>query len=477
MSGPTLLQRATSLIKDQTDPQTITMNLGRLIRVVPRNRNIELSLILFALGLYAFELAQVQLSTIAKISPELFNFWWPIAALALVFHLVLRFKASEADSLMLPIGLALNTLGVSEIYRIDIAKSLAGSHDLFGAKQVVWSCVAIAIAILVIWLVPSHLFLRRFIYISMVVGVALLVSPMLPIIGLRINGAQLWVSLGGLTFQPGELAKIALTVFFSGYLVTHRESLAAVGRKVLGIRLPQARDLGPIMLIWLASLLVLVVQRDLGTSLLYFGLFLVMIYVATSRAIYAVVGLGIFGAGAFLASRLLDYVGGRFDAWLNPFSEVHYNAQVNSSYQLVQGLFAMAHGGIWGTGLGGGVPQMVPVAESDFIISSLGEELGLVGLFAIFGLYLLLVSRGLRIAFNHSDDFSKLLAVGLSFVIALQTFIVVGGVMRVVPLTGLTTPFLAAGGSSLLANWIIIGLLLRISDSLKSQPLQAQVTE
>ncbi len=477
MSRPSLLQRATSVIKDQTDPHTITMNLGRLIRVVPRSRNIEASLIFFVLGLYAFELAQVQLSTIAKITPELLAYWWPVALLALVFHIVLRFKASEADSLMVPIGLALNTLGISEIYRLDIANTLTGGQNQFGSKQVVWSCIAIAMAILVIWLVPSHLFLRRYIYISMVVGVGLLISPMLPLIGLKINGAQLWISIAGLTFQPGELAKIALTVFFAGYLVTHRESLAAVGRKVLGLRLPQARDLGPILLIWLASLMVLVLQRDLGTSLLYFGLFLVMIYVATSRSIYAFVGLGIFATGAFLASRLLDYVGGRFDAWLNPFSDLHYNAQINSSYQLVQGLFAMAHGGIWGTGLGGGMPQIVPVAESDFIIASLGEELGLVGLFAIFALYLLLVSRGLRIAFNHTDDFSKLLAVGLSFVIALQTFIVVGGVTRVVPLTGLTTPFLAAGGSSLLANWIIIGLLLRISDSLKNQPQQVVVVE
>jgi len=233
--------------------------------------------------------------------------------------------------------------------------------------------------------------------------------------------------------------------------------------------LPRARELGPILVIWVASLLVLVFEKDLGTSLLYFGLFLVMIYVATGRGMYVVVGLSFFVAGALIAGRALDYVSGRFDAWLNPFSDLHYNASFNSSYQLVQGLFAMAHGGIWGTGLGGGVPQMVPVAESDFIISSLGEELGLIGLFAIFALYLLLVSRGLRIAFNHSDDFSKLLAVGLSFVLALQTFVVVGGVMRVVPLTGLTTPFLAAGGSSLLANWIILGLLLRISDSQKAQ--------
>ncbi|MDE2387360.1 MAG: FtsW/RodA/SpoVE family cell cycle protein, partial [Actinomycetales bacterium] len=220
--------------------------------------------------------------------------------------------------------------------------------------------------------------------------------------------------------------------------------------------------------IWAASLLVLVVQRDLGTSLLYFGLFIVMIYVATGRAIYVAVGLTMFITGALVASRIMDYVRGRFDSWLNPFDPAHYDA-VGGSYQLVQGIFGMAHGGIFGTGLGGGVPQLVPLAESDFIIASLGEELGLVGLFAIFALYMLLVYRGVRIAFNHNDDFSKLLAVGLSFVIALQTFIVVGGVTRVVPLTGLTTPLLAAGGSSLIANWVILGLLLRISDSAGSR--------
>ena len=296
----------------------------------------------------------------------------------------------------------------------------------------------------------------------------LLLAPMLPIIGRTINGARLWVGIGPLTFQPGELAKIALTIFFAGYLVTRRESLSIVGRKVLGVRIPRARELGPINANWAASLGVFVLQRDLGTSLLYFGIFLVMVYVATGRAIYVTVGLGMFITGALVAGRLMGYVAGRFDSWLDPFSPENYDA-IGGSYQLVQGIFGLAHGGLLGTGLGGGVPQLVPLAESDFIIASLGEELGLIGLFAILALYLLLVTRGIRIGFNHPDDFSKLLAVGLSFVIALQTFIVIGGVTRVVPLTGLTTPLLAAGGSSLLANWIIIGLLLRISDSARSR--------
>ncbi|MEY4293985.1 MAG: hypothetical protein RIR29_635 [Actinomycetota bacterium] len=451
-----------------TTTNTVAIDIQKLARVVPRNRNIELMLLFFAVGINAFELAQIQLSTIEVLTLDLFTYWAPLVVAAFALHMILRFKASEADSLILPAAVVLNGLGIAEIYRLDLATLAAGGSEVFGVKQVIWTVVAIAAASAVVLFVPNHLFLRRYIYISMVVGLALLVSPMLPFIGKTINGAHLWLAIGPLTFQPGELAKIALTIFFAGYLVTRRDSLAVVGRRFLGVQLPRARELGPILAIWAVSLLVLVGERDLGTSLLYFGLFLVMIYVATGRAIYVVVGLGLFITSALVASRVMDYVSGRFDAWLNPFDPSHYDA-IGGSYQLVQGLFGMAHGSVLGTGLGGGVPQLVPLAESDFIIASLGEELGLAGIFAILAIYLLIVARGVRIAFNHSDDFSKLLAVGLSFVIALQTFIVIGGVTRVVPLTGLTTPLLAAGGSSLLANWIIIGLLLRISDTADSR--------
>ena len=451
-----------------TTTNTVAIDIQKLARLVPRNRNIELVLLVFAFGINAFELAQIQLSTIEILTLDLFTYWAPLAVAALALHFILRLKASEADSLILPAAVLLNGLGIAEIYRLDLATLAAGGSEVFGFKQVIWTVVAIAAASAVVLFVPSHLFLRRYIYISMVIGIALLISPMLPFIGKTINGAHLWLAIGPLTFQPGELAKIALTIFFAGYLVTKRDSLAVVGRRFLGVQLPRARELGPILAIWAVSLLVLVGERDLGTSLLYFGLFLVMIYVATGRAIYVVVGLGMFVTGALVASRIMDYVGGRFDSWLNPFDPTHYDA-IGGSYQLVQGLFGMAHGSVLGTGLGGGVPQLVPLAESDFIIASLGEELGLAGIFAILATYLLIVARGVRIAFNHSDDFSKLLAVGLSFVIALQTFIVIGGVTRVVPLTGLTTPLLAAGGSSLLANWIIIGLLLRISDTADSR--------
>jgi cell division protein FtsW (lipid II flippase) len=441
------------------------MAKAKRVRVMPAKRNLELIMLIFTFGVHAFALAQVQLATLQVLDPEGWFFWSVPVVLALGFHFLLRFKASDADPLLLPIGFFLNSLGIVMIYRLDLAKPLADLDRTVGQRQVIWMAVAMLIAGAVLWGIKNHLSLRKYIYISMAVGVALLVLPLLPIIGKTINGAHLWVNLGPLSFQPGELAKIALTIFFAGYLTSRRESLAVVGRKVLGIRIPPARELGPIAFIWLASLAVLVLQRDLGTSLLYFGLFLVLIYVATARAFYVFVGLIMFISGAVIASRFMSYVGGRLDGWLDPLNESNYSA-VGGSYQIVQSMFGLAHGGLFGTGLGGGLPQIVPLANSDFIMSAIGEELGLVGIFAVLAMYLLLVARALRVANAHSDDFSKLLAVGLGFVIALQVFIVIGGVFRVVPLTGLTTPLLAAGGSSLVANWIIIALLLRLSDTL-----------
>ena len=439
-----------------------------IARVIPRNRNIEALLLLFALGVNAFELAQIQLSVLEVINNDFMTYWAPIAIAALVLHLILRVKARDADSLILPLAVLLNGLGISMIYRLDLAKIADGATDLFAFKQVIWTVIAIAAAAAVVLYVPNHLFLRKYVYVSGAVGLVLLILPVVPFIGRRINGASLWIGIGNFTFQPGELAKIALTIFFAGYLVQRKDSLSVTGRKILGVQLPRARELGPILVFWVASILVLVLEKDLGTSLLFFGLFLVMIYTATGRAIYVAVGLGMFVVSGLLVAQMGGYVQGRIDSWLNPFDPAHYDA-VGGSYQLVQGLFGLAHGGLTGTGLGGGIPQLVPLAESDFIITSIGEELGLIGLFAVFAVYILFVARGIRIAVNHTDDFSRLLSVGLSFVIALQCFIVIGGVTRVVPLTGLTTPLLAAGGSSLLANWIIIGLLLRISDSVRTE--------
>ena len=452
---------------------TEALQISKLIKVVPRSRNLEALLLFFAAGLNAFEIAQIQLSILEKITTDLFTYWLPPIAFAFVLHLILRRRASEADPLILPIAVVLNGLGIAMIYRLDLASIASGGTELFAFRQVMWTGVAMAIAALVILFVPSQLFLRRYVYVSMAIGIALLLMPLLPFIGTTINGATLWISVFGTTFQPGEIAKIALIIFFAGYLVNRKDSLAVVGKKILGVRIPRGRELGPILVIWLASIGVLVLQRDLGTSILYFGLFLVMIYVATGRAFYAGIGVAMLVTGGLVASRVLDYVSRRFDAWLNPFNQENYDA-VGGSYQIVQGIFGMANGGLFGTGLGGGVPQLVPLAESDFIVASLAEELGLIGFFAILALYFLLVARGLKVGFRHTDEFAKLMAVGFAFVIALQVFVVIGGVTRILPLTGLTTPLLAAGGSSLLANWIIIAMLLRLSDSAADR--QAEVS-
>jgi len=443
---------------------SLTSAIPNLIRAVPRSRNFEAMLIFWVSGIHAFALAQIQLSILQIMTWEMLLYWAPPTLTAMIVHWVLRKYAVKADGLMLPLAFLLNGLGIAMIYRLDLAELAAGGSDLFAQRQVWLSCFAMLIAAVIIRVVPNHLTLRRFPFISGLAAVVLLLLPAAPVIGRTVNGATLWVGTDELSFQPGEIAKILLAIFFAGYLVSRQGSLAEIGSRVLGVKVPRAKDLGPILLFWFASLGVLIIQRDLGTSILYFGLFLVMVYTATGRGFYIGAGLVMMVTGALVASRFFDYVERRFEIWLDPFSNANYTA-IGGSYQLVQGLFGMANGDVIGTGLGGGFPQLIPLAESDFIFAAMGEELGLAGIFVILAVYLLLVYRGLRIANSHPDDFSKLLALGLAFVIGLQVFVVAGGVMGLLPLTGLTTPFLAAGGSSLLANWSIIALLLIISDS------------
>jgi cell division protein FtsW (lipid II flippase) len=468
VSGPVTAASTVPRPIDASPLQTFTSTIRLRLRVPAKLRNLELILVIFAALIVEFAIGLVQLGALGTLYPHMLILGGALGLLAIAAHVTLRFVAVEADPFVLPVALLLNGIGIAEIYRIDIAKKLTGWESA-GIRQVIWSAMAMVIAIAVLVLIRNHRVLQRYRYVAMFVGIVLLLLPMLPGIGSTVNGARLWIRIGSFTFQPGELAKIALAIFFAGYLVTARDSLSMVGRKVLGIRFPRARDLGPILVIWAAAMVVLIFQRDLGTALLYFGLFLVMIYVATGRISWVILGLVLFLGGAVIAGQALSYVHGRFESWLDAFNPHVYGA-VGGSYQLVQGLFGLAHGGLVGTGLGQGRPTIVPLAESDYIIASLGEELGLVGLFAILALYLLFVSRGFRIGFAGQDDFGRLLGVGLSFTIALQVFIVIGGVTRVIPLTGLTTPFLAAGGSSLVANWIIVALLLRLSDSVRNQP-------
>ena len=454
-----------------TDAPERPLGTGRVRRLhLPQKlRNLELFLLLLACGINAATVVLVQLGALGRIDTTLVLLGAGLSVLVLALHVVLRVVAREADPFILPIATLLNGLGIAMIYRIDLANEEYGWASA-SVRQTAWSALAIGCAIAVILIIRNHRVLFRYTYVAGFVGVALLLLPLVPGLGREVSGARVWIGVGSFaTFQPGEIAKIALAVFFAGYLVRNRDSLSMVGKKILWMRFPRLRDLGPILVVWALSMSVIIFQRDLGTALLYFGLFLVMLYLATGRLSWVLLGMSLFLGGALIASQTLDYVNGRFQNWLDALNPDVYGAD-GGSYQLVQGLFGLAKGGLIGTGLGQGRPEITPVPQSDYIIASLGEELGLAGIFAILALYLLLVARGFRIGFAGNDDFGKLLGVGLSFVIALQCFIVIGGVTRVIPLTGLTTPFLAAGGSSLVANWIIVALLLRLSDTVRNQP-------
>lgn len=449
-------------------PTAFTGSIRVRLRAPARRRNLELGLLLFAIAIGLSALVLVDLGALGRVEPGVLSLAGVLSAIVVALHVVTRVVAPDADPFVVPIATLLNLLGIAEITRLDIAADLTG-WEAFGVRQIVWSTMAVLAAAAVLLVIRNHRVLQRYRYVAGFSAIVLLILPFLPVIGLSVNGARAWVDLGVASFQPGEIAKIALAVFFAGYLVTARDSLSMVGRKVLGFTFPRIRDFGPIVVVWVLSMAVIVFQRDLGSGLLYFGLFLVMIYVATGRASWVVLGTVLFIGGAAVAARSLEYVGGRFYGWLNTFDSALYE-QGGGSYQLANGLFGLADGGLAGMGLGRGNPDITPLAESDFIIASLGEELGLIGLFAILVLYMVFVSRGFHLGFAGQDDFGRLLGVGLGFVVALQVFIVVGGVTRVIPLTGLTTPFLAAGGSSLVANWVIVALLVRLSDSVRAQP-------
>lgn len=433
-------------------------------RVRP-GRGTELLLLVPALGIGIAGYVLAGLGATGSVPPHVIAYAVGTTVLAFAVHVVLRLRAPYADPVILPVVVALNGVGLAMIYRISIAYAERGRSDaVIADRQLAWTAISVVLALAVLLFLRDHRTLRRYTYTAMIVGLVLILLPLVPGLGQTINGARIWVRVGPVGMQPAEFAKIALAVFFAGYLVTHRDTLALAGKRVLGLQLPRARDLGPILVVWAASLAVLVLQRDLGTSLLFFGLFVAALYLATERTSWIVIGLGLFVAGAAFAAATFGHVAARFDVWLRALDEDIFNRAVGGSGQLVYGLFGMANGGLFGTGLGQGRPDLVPFAYSDFIVAALGEELGLTGLIAILLLYTVLVERGLRTAIGVRDGFGKLLAGGLSFVMALQLFVVVGGVTRLIPLTGLTTPFLAYGGSSLVANWIIAALLLRISD-------------
>jgi cell division protein FtsW (lipid II flippase) len=441
-------------------------------------RNAELGLLALAMIIVAAYGATVEANQFGKITP---TFWVPAALLSVLFvalHLVVRFTAPYADPVLIPTVALINGLGVGFLRRLDLARSIAqkqpepGVFAGVGGRQLAWTLMALILAAALLLIVRDHKTVSRYAYTLGLVGIVLVMIPaVLPASISEINGARLWIRIGSFSIQPGEFAKLALVSFFAYYLVRKREVLSLASRRVLGIDFPRGRDLGPVVTVWLLSLLVLVFEKDLGTALLYFGLFVVTLYVATERVSWLIIGLVMFFGGVYVAYLLGASIGGPFanfydraTVWLDPFAAENYNA-VGGSYQLVQGLLGLGTGGLFGTGPGAGSPSFVPEVRTDFIFAGMGEEIGLFGLSALLICYLLIVERGLRAALGVRDSFGKLVAGGLAFTLGLQVFVILGGITGLIPLTGQTTPFLSAGGSSLMANWLLIAMLLRISDA------------
>ncbi|WP_329283033.1 FtsW/RodA/SpoVE family cell cycle protein [Streptomyces sp. NBC_00691] len=426
---------------------------------LPKRRGVELSLLVCAVLICVYGYAEVGLARSGAVPPDAARYGAGLGLLALVAHLAVRFRAPYADPLLLPIAVLLNGLGLVLIYRLD----LETPKDQAATTQLIWSTLGVALFIVVVLLLRDHRALQGYAYVSVAAALALMI---LPIFFPAVNGAKIWIRLGGLSFQPGEFAKILLAVFFAAYLAANHNALAYTGRRIWKFQFPTGRVLGPIVAIWLLSVGVLVLERDLGTSLLFFGLFVIMLYVATGRTGWIAVGLVLAAAGAFLVGSLEPHVHSRVQDWLDPFASIRAG---DGPGQLAQSLFSFAAGGMLGSGLGLGHSVLIGFAtKSDFILATAGEELGLVGLTALFLLYALLVARGYRAGLSLRDPFGRLLAIGLASIVALQVFVIAGGVMGLIPLTGMAMPFLAQGGSSVVTNWVIVALLIRVSDSARA---------
>jgi cell division protein FtsW (lipid II flippase) len=441
-----------------------------LIPASRSRRRTELTMLIFAFALVAFAFANVGYSLQGKLPASLAEYLGAFVVITVAGHLAVRRLAPWADPLLLPLAALLNGLGIVMTYRLAQQGNLLSAplSSSATAIQVVYTAIGIACFAAVLLLVREPRVLQRYTYTLGALGIALIALPaLLPGSISEVAGAKIQIRLGSFTIQPEEFAKLALAISFAGYLVAKSQALALVGRRVLGIGLPRARDLGPILMVWAASLLLLVFESDVGTSAVFMGLFVAMLYIATSRTSWLLLGFFMFVVGAFAASKLFTHVGQRFEVWLHPFSGSNPSG---IAFQPDQGLYGMASGGLLGKGLGGGQPYITPLVQSDMVISAFGEELGLAGVMAILLIYGLMVQRGLRTAMLVKDPFSKLLAGGLSFMLALQVFVIVGGVTRLIPLTGITTPFLSQGGSSLVGSWILIALLARLSDTARRPP-------
>ncbi|GAA2475834.1 FtsW/RodA/SpoVE family cell cycle protein [Streptomyces thermolineatus] len=436
----------------------------------PSRRNTELLMLAFAVVIPVFAYINVGLAIDGTVPAGVLGMGLGMALLAAVAHIVVRRFAPYADPLLLPLATLLNGLGLVLIWRLDQSELLRQlGQGTAASNQLMWSTLGVTGFVIVLVFLKDHRILQRYTYISMVVALVLLAAPAFFPAREEDFGAKIWIRFGSFSIQPGEFVKIIIAVFFAGYLMVKRDALALASRRFMGLYLPRGRDLGPILTVWALSILILVFETDLGTSLLFFGMFVVMLYVATERTSWIVFGLLMSAAGAAAVATFESHVQQRIVAWLNPMAIFLPKEQQPDgliSDQAAQALFAFGSGGVLGTGLGQGHSDLIKfAAKSDFILATVGEELGLAGMMAVLMLYALIVQRGIRTALAARDPFGKLFAVGLSGAFALQVFIVAGGVMNLIPLTGMTMPFLAQGGSSVITNWALIAILIRISDT------------
>ncbi len=422
-----------------------------------RPRTVELGLLMLATLITAVAYGEVSLARTASLPTDILPFGGVIIVVLMSAHLAIRRFAPRSDGLLLPLAALLNGLGYVMIARMD--PELADN-------QSAWTLVGIMAFIGVLIVVPDIRRLEPYRYTLGVIGVGLLLLPLVPGLGVEINGARIWLRVAGFSIQPGELAKVVLAAFLAGYLVDKREVLSISTRRIGPLALPESRHFAPLLVAWGMALVVMVAERDLGSSLLFFTLFLVMVYVATARVSYVAIGLGLFAVGALAAWQRFSHVEQRVQVWLHPFDDPK-----DDGFQIVEASFALADGGVTGTGLGLGTPNKIPFAATDMIFAAIGEELGLMGALIILSSFLMLVSAGFRVAGQASSAFESILAVGLTALMGFQAFIIIAGILRVLPLTGVTLPFVSYGGSSLLSNYLILAILIRISDR-ANQPVK-----
>lgn len=432
---------------------------------VSSSRRIELILLLSAAGITLVAWVLMDAGQDVPVDVPIVKYGAAFAGLFLLAHLTVRRYAADADPLILPCVALLNGLGLILVDGLDLAEGSDARYSGLPAPspdaphQVVWTAIGVLLFIGVLALLRDHQVLARYGYTSGLVGLVLLVIPaVLPARYSEVNGGKSWILIHGFSVQPGEFAKVLLLIFVAAYLVANRALFSSEGQRFLGVTFPRLRDLGPLLVVAGLAVVVLVVEKNLGFSLLIFGTILAMVYIATNRVSWLLLGVAVFAVGCVIAYHLFGHVRVRVETWLDPFATYY-----TTGYQISQSLFSLGTGNLLGTGLGAGKPQLVPFAKTDFIVSTIGEELGLIGLTAIVILYLVITFRGFKAALAVRDSFGKLLAAGLAFSIGWQVFVVVGGVTKLIPLTGITTPFMSYGGSSLLANYIVIALLIRIS--------------